>query len=187
MKSKAIIMGLLAFFLICVESTVLHRIEIYGIVPNLSLCMVVSCSLLFGSTFGRRLGILVGLCQDILFLDILGFYTLLYFLLGQAAGIFKNGFDQNSLLLSLGITALFDLLYSFICYFFMHFFQGRIDVFYFLTHTILPELCYTLIASIPVYFWVRWVGERLDRMSERHRHQDSDGKVLPNRRSENIN
>ena len=99
MKSKAIIMGLLAFFLICVESTVLHRIEIYGIVPNLSLCMVVSCSLLFGSTFGRRLGILVGLCQDILFLDILGFYTLLYFLLGQAAGVFKNGFDQNSLLL----------------------------------------------------------------------------------------
>ncbi len=187
MKSKAVVMGILAFLMICAESTVLHGIEIYGMIPNLSLCMVVSCSLLFGSAFGRRLGIFVGLCQDILFLDILGFYTLLYFLLGQAAGLFKNGFDQNNLLLSVGITALFDLLYSFVCYFFMHFFQGRINILYFLTHTILPEVCYTLIASIPVYFLVRWFGNRLDRMSERHRHQDADGKILPNRRSENIN
>ena len=187
MKSKAIVMGILAVFLLCLESTILHHIEIYGIIPNLTLCMVVSCSLLFGSTFGRRLGLMIGLIQDVLFLDVLGFFTLLYFLLGQIAGLFKNGFDQNNLLLSLGLTALFDLLFSAICYLFFHFFQGRIDVMYFLTSTIFPELVYTIIASIPVYFLVRYLGNLLDRLTERHRHQVAEGTMPIDVRREKTN
>ncbi|MBQ7915381.1 MAG: rod shape-determining protein MreD [Firmicutes bacterium] len=187
MKYKALVMGLLAIVLLCLESTVLHYIKIYGIIPNLTLCMVVSCSLLFGSTFGRRLGLVIGLIQDVLFLDVLGFFTLLYFLLGQIAGLFKNGFDQNNLLLSLGLTALFDLLFSGICYLFFHFFQGRIDVMYFLTSTILPELIYTLIASIPVYFLVRYLGTLLDRFIEQYRHQTAEGTMPIDVRSEKTN
>lgn len=187
MKRKAAVMGLLAFLTICLESTLLHSVEIYGIIPNLSLCVVVSCSLLFGSAFGRRLGLVVGLIQDVLFLDVLGFFSLLYFLLGQTAGLFKNGFDQDSLLLSLGITALFDFCFSLICYLFFHFFQGRIDAGYYLLHIILPEICYTLIASIPIYYLVRKLGAWLDRLSERRRRQDS-ASVLPiDARSEKIN
>lgn len=177
MKRKAVLMSFLAFLIICIESTILHRIKIYGIIPNLSLCMVVSCSLLFGSVFGRRLGFLVGFIHDVLFLDVLGFFALLYFLLGQTAGLFKNGFDQNNLLLSLSITALFDFLFSILCYLFLHFFQGRIDVFYYLIHIIIPELIYTIIASIPVYFMVRFLGGWMDRLTERRRIQDSEGNL----------
>lgn len=187
MKRKAAVMGVLAFLVICLESTILHSIEIYGIIPNLSLCMTVSCSLLFGSAFGRRLGLVIGLIQDVLFLDVLCFFTLLYFLLGQTAGFFKNGFDQDSLLLSLGITALFDFCFSFICYLFFHFFQGRVDLGYYMIHTILPEVCYTLIGSIPVYFLVRRLGIWLDRLMERRRHLDSESVFPIDVRSEKIN
>ena len=184
MRGRAFIMWILAVLCIAVESTILHKIAIYGILPNLSLCMVVSCSLLFGSAFGRRLGLWIGFLLDVLFLNVLGFFTLLYFLVGQLAGLFKNGFDQNNLLLSLTITALFDFVFSCICYLFFHFFQGRIDVLFYLNSTILPELVYTMAASIPVYFLIRFLGVRLERLFEKHRHQAAEGSMPFELRSE---
>lgn len=174
MNRKGLILGVIAFLIICVESSVLHRIEIYGIVPNLSLCLIVSSSLLLGSRTGGRLGLFVGLVQDLMFMRVIGFFTLVFFLVGYTAGLFKNRFDQNNLLLSVMITALFDFAFCLVCYLFLHYLQGRIQISFYLTRRILPELVYTTIASIPVYLFTRWVCWLSDRREERRRRLEAN-------------
>ncbi|MBQ7063812.1 MAG: rod shape-determining protein MreD [Firmicutes bacterium] len=183
MRLRSISISILAFLLLCLEATVMQRIRLAGVVPNLSVCVVVSAALLYGSAFGRRLGLAVGLIQDLLFMRFTGFFGLLFFLAGHIAGQFKDGFEQNNLFMALSITALIDFAFSAVCYLLLHFFQGRINVMDYFRDLILPELIYTMLAALPVYLLVRAVGIISDRITERKRHNVTEGNMSVDVRS----
>ena len=150
-----IIMGLIGLLTVLFESTCLHHVSIFEIQPNLSLILVVCWGILQGNETGRRFGIWIGLLQDFLFCKIVGFYGLIYYLLGHCCGYFKQDFHKGHFILPIVIVSVADFLYGIIHYVFYQFFQGNLDFTFYLQKTILPEMFYTSLISLPIYVGMR--------------------------------
>ena len=155
--------GVIGFLLLLGEGTWLHYAELASITPNLTLIFVVLWGLLKGSRRGRYLGLALGLLQDFLFCRYIGFYGMVYYLLGHSSGYFQKDFYQSHAILPLLIVAGADLIYGFLQYLVYCFFAGDLAIVYYLLHRILPEMCYTAMISVILYPLVCW----LSRMTEK--------------------
>lgn len=156
-----IILGLIGLLTILFESTCLHHIALLDIQPNLSLILVVFWGILQGSEKGRRLGLWIGLIQDFLFCQIVGFYGLIYYLLGHCCGLLKQDFYKGHCILPLAIVSAADFLYGILHYIFYQFFQGNLNLIFYLQKKILPEMFYTALISLPIYLLLRLLSRGL--------------------------
>ena len=143
------IIGMLTLLL---EATWLHQVAIFEITPNLSLLLVVFWGILQGSERGRRLGLWMGLLQDFLFCKVVGFYGLIYYLLGHFCGYYKQEFYKGHYILPFIIVSGADFFYGLLHYVFYYFFQGNLNIGFYLQEKILPEMFYTALISLPIYF-----------------------------------
>lgn len=157
---SVIVFILLSCITVISQSTWLHLVALNGIIPNLSVILVVSTAVLFDEEYGRRVGLLTGLLTDILFYRIIGFYGLLYFLIGHFSGIISRGMSHNLLILPIVLILGMDLVFGLIQYIIFGFFSGDLDLGYHLLQTILPEAFYTTLFSLAgypltrlFYFW----------------------------------
>ena len=144
------------------EATWLHRVAIFDIVPNLSMILIVFWGILQGGEHGRRLGLVVGLLQDILFCRVIGFYGLVYYLIGHISGFFNRDFDKRHFILSLTVVAAADLAYGILHYLIYCFFQGNLDIGYYFMRRVLPEVCYTALISVPLYPLARLLSRAIN-------------------------
>ena len=164
---RSLIMGLLALLCVCAESTVLQGIAIRGILPNLSLILVISYSLLRGSHGGRCFGLTIGLLQDVIFFNTVGFYVLLYYLLGHLCGYFCRDMNRENYVLPLLAVLAGDFLYCLINYFFLYLLAGDTGLFYYFRTRFLPEMCYTGLLTLPVYGLMTLLTRGLDTLQKR--------------------
>ena len=145
------LVGILGFLNLMIEATWLHRVAIFEITPNLSLILVVFWGILQGSQRGRRLGLWIGLLQDFLFCRVLGYYGLVYYLLGHVSGFFNKDFYQGHYILPITVVAGADFIYGLIQYFIFGFLTGDLAFGVHMVRRILPEVCYTTMVSLPLY------------------------------------
>jgi len=164
-----IVIGLLTMLF---ESTALHAFEIAGVIPNLTLILIFSCGFVKGPVFGRRLGLVLGLMLDILFSKVIGFYGLLYFLLGHFSGVLAGVVDTGQLYVPALAVFGFDFALGLISWFFLRLLAGGGNFTYYLTGTILPEAVYTTIVMVPLYLLHRFVLLLLERFTT----EAADGK-----------
>ena len=153
--------GMLAVLL---EATWLHQVAIFETIPNLSIILVVHWSILQGCVRGRRLGLWIGLLEDFLFHKIVGFYSLFYYLLGHLCGLMKRDFSKGHFILPLMIVTAADLFYGLLHYMLYGFFQGNLNLGFYLKNRILPEMFYSAIVSLPIYFILLILSKYLDRI-----------------------
>lgn len=133
------------------QTTLFNFLRIGGVAPNTALIIIVTIALLKGKKTGAILGLSVGLLQDLMFNDVIGVYTLIYFLIGYGVGLVDNKvYKENSfiaLIFTGGATILFYLLFNFLMYFL------AVDVSFkaMFKNIIFIELIYNLVLSIPIY------------------------------------
>ena len=161
---KKILSIFFAFFVVIIESTVMQKFKVAGILPNLSLVYVSSIALNGGSRWGRNIGFVVGLTQDVLLCPYIGLYTLIYFFLGQLVGLFHRVLRGTNLFSPLLIIIAADILYGFVSFVLYAFLQGQTDIFYYFKTIILPEAAYTSFFAIPAYWLIYWMSHRLNRL-----------------------
>lgn len=159
-----VIVCLIGLFNLLGESTWLQQCSIMGIIPNLSLILVVYWAFLQGSDRGRRLGLWVGLLQDILFCQVIGFYGLVYYAIGHVCGYFNKDFYRGHFILPLSVLVGADLLYGLIQYMIYCFFDGDLNIGFYLLHRILPEICYTALVGLPLYPVIRLLSHGTKRI-----------------------
>lgn len=87
------------------QSTVLHYIEIRGVIPNTTIILVVSYALLRGSTEGAIVGFFTGLLQDIFFGTSIGFFTLFNIITGYLFGRGNHDFYRENYILPMMLCA----------------------------------------------------------------------------------
>lgn len=163
-KAAAVI---LVFLTVVLESTLMIRFRIRGIAPNLSLVLVISYGLLEGHRWGRNIGLLIGLAQDVLFCPYIGFYALLYFYLGHLSGYGHAIFRKTNLMVPTLLIIAGDVVYGFLCYFFKYFMAGEIEVGYYISQIIVPEAAYTALWVLPCYCAVAIINRRLTRLPDK--------------------
>ena len=144
------------------QSTVFRAISLGGIVPNLLIIITSAFGIMRGRRAGMLTGFTCGLLIDIFFGSVIGFYALVYMVIGYLNGIFQSLFYPEDVKLPMILISLSEVVYCFICYVFLFLLRSRLHLGYYIVHIILPEILYTIVATIVMYRGILYVNEWLE-------------------------
>ena len=164
---RKLILAVLILLAFVLQGTVFQTLSIASIVPNLLLILTVSFGFMRGKKEGLFVGFFCGLLIDIFYGNMIGFYALIYMYIGYINGFFKRIFFPDEIKLPLGLIAVSDFFCNLLIYFTLFWFRGRFSFGYYLIHTILPELVYTMIVAVLLYFILLKINERLEAIERR--------------------
>ena len=163
---RVIVMTLMVILCFLLQSTVFQALSLASVSPNLLLILTASIGLMRGEKEGLLTGFFSGILIDIFFGRTLGFYAMLYMFLGYGNGIFHRLFLDEDIKLPMVWVAFSDLAYGLLVYFFRFMLRGRFDFGYYLIHVILPELVYTVVVTIALYWLIRVINRWLERVED---------------------
>ncbi len=150
-----------AIVLFILQVTVFKVLEIASISPDLMIILVVSFALMKGRREGIFLGFLCGAFVDLFFSPCLGFYALLYMIVGYVNGLFRNEFFAEDIKLPLILIASSELVLNLLVYIFMFFFRGDFAIGYYMVNLIIPTVIYTVMMSVLLYPLILFVNSKL--------------------------
>lgn len=116
---------------------------------------------------GMMVGFISGLLFDIMFSDLIGFYTLIYTVLGYANGFFRKIFYPDDIKLPLILITASDFLYGNVVCLFMFIMRSRFNYFYYLKSIIIPELIYTVLVTLILYTFILHINKKLEAKEQR--------------------
>ena len=164
MKNK---LGLAAIILIgfLLQCSVLDRIAIGQIKPNLLVILCASMGLIRGRKSGLWTGFWCGLLVDLFYGSLFGFYALVYMYAGFFCGYAHRLFYDNDIRVPVVLSAAADLLLNLAFYGLQFLLRGRLGLHTYLVRIILPEMFYTTILALVIYRPVRALVYQLQRAS----------------------
>jgi rod shape-determining protein MreD len=162
----------LAVFLIItvcflLQSTLFQMLSIASISPNLLIVVTSSFGFMRGRKEGMWIGFFSGLILDIFFGSVIGFYALIYAYIGYVNGFFRKRFFPDDIKLPLILIAASDFSYNILVYLFLFFLRGRFRIDYYLLNIMLPELVYTILVTIVLYFIILKINKKLEKIEKR--------------------
>jgi rod shape-determining protein MreD len=159
----------LLIVLVCflLQTTLFPSITFFTVTPNLLIIVTASFGFMRGKKEGMYIGFLCGMLIDIFYADALGGYALLYMYIGYLNGFFRKIFFPEDLKLPMALIAASDFVYNFVIYFFLFLFRNRLEFPFYLSHVILPELVYTLLMMIVLYFLILKINQHLEEIERR--------------------
>ena len=155
--------------LICflLETTIFQYLALASVIPNLLIVVTSSFGFMRGKKEGMYIGLLCGCLIDIFYGDYLGVNALIYMYIGYLNGFFRQLFFPDEIGLPMFLIAVSDLSYNFAVYFFRFLFRNRLHFFYYLWHIMLPELVFTLLMMIIIYYVILKINRRLEDIEKR--------------------
>ncbi len=146
------ITGILSVLLMFLIQTSVFRFLPLGVtVPNFLLLLCCIYGLFRGEIDGLITGFFCGLLLDVFYLRGLGFYALIYGLIGYLNGLANPYFNPRERKLPLILIPFSDLAYLLLMYLLFYVLNGRFDFMFYLTDVLLPELLMTFGGSILIY------------------------------------
>ncbi len=149
------------------ECTVFQSLSFASITPNLLIIVTASFGFMRGKREGMLVGFLSGLIADIFFGELIGFYALIYTVLGYLNGFFKRIFYPEDIKLPLFLIGISDFLLGNAVCVFMFVMRSKFDYFYYLGHIILPELIYTILITLVLYQIILQINQKLEAEEKR--------------------
>jgi rod shape-determining protein MreD len=131
------------------------------------LITVVAAGMMRGRKAGIVVGFFSGLFLDIFFGEILGLYAFIYMMFGFINGFFNHMFYAEEAVFPIAMIAANDLIYGLVIYFFFYLMRSKWNFFIYFKSVILPELVYTLLASLIFYFILLWADSKLATFEKR--------------------
>ena len=116
---------------------------------------------------GLIIGFFCGLLSDIFFGGFLGFYALLLMYIGFLNGKFSRIFYPEDIKLPIALIITSDLSYGVICYILQFMLRSRFQFGYYFSHVILPEVLYTIVATMFLYPFILKVNGKLEDREKR--------------------
>ena len=140
-----------------------------GVAPNLLLMFTCIVGFMRGRRSGMFTGFFSGMLIDIMSGGMIGFTPLLFLLAGYFNGMFYKEYTKEQLLLPISLVAMCDFLYGFIYYFVTYLMRNRLNLGYYLSAVILPEMVYTVAVTIFAYIFVYYINRKLDLIDRKRK------------------
>lgn len=141
MKKLCIMIGIILINFIF-QTSLYHFVSIFNVVPNISLILLVIFSMITNGIVGGFLGLLTGFLYDIMLQEVLGIYTLIYFVIGALIGSFSEELNRENYILY-GATTLLATIFMHLSFFIILFFlKYRIEYSYFILGKIVLEIIF---------------------------------------------
>lgn len=163
-KVTVAIIIILCFLL---QTTVFQALSFASIGPNLLIVVVSAFGFMRGRKEGMFIGFFSGLLIDLFFGNILGFHALLYMYIGYGNGFFSSVFFPDDIKLPMLLISASDFFYNLCIYFFLFLFRKRFAFFYYFLHVMIPELVYTLLVTILLYWIILKLNQWLEKSEKR--------------------
>lgn len=164
---RKIVIAIIIIVCFLLQCTIFKSLVIASISPNLLIVVTASFGFMRGRKEGLFVGFFCGILVDLLFGDVIGFYALIYMFIGYLNGFFKRIFFPDEIRLPIFLIALSDFCCNVVIYFVLFWFRGRFAFGYYLLHTILPELVYTMAVAILLYFILLKINQKLEEIEKR--------------------
>lgn len=148
-----------------------------GVAPNLILMFACIVGFMRGRRSGMLTGFFGGMLVDIMNGGIIGFTPLVYLLSGYFNGFFHKEYSKEQMLLPIGLIALCDFAYGILFYVFNFLLRNRLDIGFYFTKIIMPEIVYTVVVTIFAYIVVYNINRKLDYIDRKRqtRHVRRNG------------
>ena len=156
---------IIACFLL--QCTVFKALSIASISPNLLIVVVASFGFMRGKKEGLFVGFFAGLLLDIMFGTVIGFYALIYMLIGYGNGFFQRVFYDEDIKLPLALIAGSEFLYGMVIYVLLFMLKSDFHFLHYLRHVIMPELVYTILVTLVLYQIILHINRRLEEEEKR--------------------
>ena len=166
---RKLILAVLILLAFVLQGTVFQTLSIASIVPNLLLILTVSFGFMRGKKTGIWTGFVCGLCCDLLGDGILGYYALIYLLIGFGAGCCCKLFYDDELRVPVLIVAVCDLVYGGMVYVLGFLLHGRIQFFYYFSRMMIPEMIYTVLLTAILYKVFLKINKKLTELEMKER------------------
>ena len=151
-----------------IQSTMIRVLPMGGVAPNFLIILTSCFGFMRGKKDGMFIGFISGLIIDILFGGLIGFYALVYMLIGYTNGFFARIFYPEDVKLPVVLITSSELVYCFIIYVFRFLIQGKLRFGYYMLHIILPEIVYTIFVTIIIYKVILNINEWLEDIERRN-------------------
>ena len=165
---RRITMLLLILIAYLLQSTMIRILPMGGVAPNLLIILTSCFGFMRGKKEGMFIGFVSGLVMDVLFGNIIGFYALVYMIIGYLNGFFSSIFYPEDIKLPMVLITSSELVYCFVVYFFRFLIQGKLRFGYYFLHIILPEIVYTIFVTIIIYKIILKINEWLEDRERRN-------------------
>ncbi len=149
------------------QSTLFQIWSFASISPNLLIVVTSSFGFMRGRREGMWIGFFCGLLLDIFFGEAIGLYALIYMYIGYLNGMFRKRFFPEEIKLPLILISASDLAYNLLCYLLFFFLRRRFQFGYYFLHIILPELVYTILVTVFLYYIILKVNQKLEVIERR--------------------
>lgn len=143
------------------QSSMFRVVSLGGVAPNILIILTSSFGFMSGKKEGMIIGFVSGLILDVLFGNILGFYALIYMIIGYLNGFFSSIFFPEDIKLPMVLITSSELVYCLLVYLFKFLIQGKIRFGYYFMHIILPEIVFTVLVTILIYKGILFINEWL--------------------------
>ena len=160
---RAIVTFLLISVCFILQTSVFSIVPIVSVSPNLMIILTSSIGFMRGEKDGMLTGLLCGVLYDVFYGDIPCLYALFFMYIGYFNGKLFQFFYPEDIKLPMIAISVSDIVYNLLIYFFVFLFRNRTDFIFYLTNIILPELVFTLLVMIILYFLVLRLNGFLER------------------------
>ena len=112
-------------------------------------------------------GVLAGLLLDLFYSGPFGFYTLFYIYVGYINGICTKYYYEEYITLPLILSVINELAYNMYIYVFRFLIRGRLNLFYYFRHLMLPEIIFTVVTTLFLYRLILYINQKLKEFESR--------------------
>lgn len=133
-----------------IQTSLISRLEIYGVYANLSIPVLVALAIGFGEYTGSIAGLVIGLIEDLIFSPVVGVRGLIYFTAGFFIGNSEAGINKKDPRSGMIITGFLSLYYTLVYYVIIFFTKGTVD-FSYLKGPILIEIILNVISYFIIF------------------------------------
>lgn len=164
---KILVIVLVIYVCFLLQTSVFSRYRLAGVTPNVLICVVSTYGFMKGREYGIITGFLAGLLLDIFSAGLFGMYALIYMYIGVLNGMFKKQFFGDDLRLPMILIGTSDLVYGLATYLAFFVTRSQYNFSYYLMNIILPEVVYTLLVSIFVYYIILHLNNWVEKLEKK--------------------
>lgn len=133
------------------QTSIFPLMPFFKSTPNFLLIIVFTYGLLYGETVGVFTGIFCGLLFDMYFDEPFGVYILIYASLGYLNGALNRSFYGDSISFPMILSIINSFVFNIYIYIVHFFVRGRFNILYCFFNVMMPNILFTLIATIFIY------------------------------------
>ncbi len=164
---RKITLFFIIFICFLLQTTVFQALSFAGISPNLLIVVTAAFGFMRGRKEGMWIGFFCGLLLDIFYGSMVGFNALVYMYTGYINGFFRKRFFPDDIKLPMILITASDLSCNLVVYLFLFLMRGKFQIAYYFKRIILPELVYTILVTVFLYFVILKINQKLEQIEKR--------------------